>query len=143
MKLAVIHGPNLNFTGIRQTDIYGEASFADMCKHIEKTANDAEIVQFQSNHEGDIIDFIQKCHHENFDGILLNAGAYTHYSHAIGDAVASVGIPVVEVHLSNVHAREDFRRKSVIAPHCVGVISGFGVYSYTMAINFLIQNRRK
>ncbi|MCL2753038.1 MAG: type II 3-dehydroquinate dehydratase [Defluviitaleaceae bacterium] len=144
MKLAVIHGPNLNFTGIRQTDIYGSTSFEEICQYIESSVGKAaNIVQFQSNSEGDIIDFIQKCHHDGFDGIVINAGAYTHYSYAIADAVAGCKMPVVEAHMSNIYARENFRHKSVIAPYCIGQISGFGAESYIMSINFLIQSRRK
>jgi len=141
MKLAVIHGPNLNFTGIRQVEIYGSISFTDMCEYIENSIGvHAEITQFQSNHEGAIIDFIQKCHGDGFDGIVINAGAYTHYSHAIADTIASVApaIPTIEVHMSNIYTREDFRHKSLVAPHCIGQISGFGVEGYIMAINHLI-----
>ncbi|MCL2575066.1 MAG: 3-dehydroquinate dehydratase [Defluviitaleaceae bacterium] len=146
MKIAVIHGANLNFTGIRQPEVYGNTTFEQICEHIEKAASRIATAsgsvlglnQFQSNSEGEIIDFIQMCHIEGFDGIVLNAGAYTHYSYAIADAVAGCNLPVIEVHLSNIFAREDFRQKSVIAPYCIGTISGFGVDSYLLAINHLI-----
>ncbi|MCL2619478.1 MAG: type II 3-dehydroquinate dehydratase [Defluviitaleaceae bacterium] len=145
MKIAVIHGPNLNMTGIRQVDIYGTTTFSDITAQIDGLAETLQIAltQFQSNHEGKIIDYLQACHRDGVDGIVINPGAFTHYSHAIGDAVASMEIPVVEVHLSNIHAREEFRQKSVIAPYCIGQISGFGAESYIMAIHYLVNHRRK
>lgn len=143
MKIAVIHGPNLNMTGFRQVDIYGTVTFSNITAQIDKLAEGLQIdlTQFQSNHEGEIIDHIQNCHHNQVDGIVINPGAFTHYSHAIGDAVASIKIPVVEVHLSNIHTREKFRQKSVIAPHCIGQISGFGAEGYIMAINYLVNRK--
>ena len=139
MKVAVIHGPNLNFTGIREPHVYGTQAFEELCATIKAaTPQDVHLTQFQSNHEGGIIDFIQQCHHEGFGGIVLNAGAYTHYSHAIADAVAGVAVPTIEVHLSNTASREGFRHTSVIARHCIGTIAGFGAHSYILAINHLI-----
>jgi len=143
VKIAVIHGANLNFTGIRQPDVYGSTSFAAVNKRIEEycAENKVKLVQFHSNHEGEIIDFIQACHHEAVDGIVINPGAYAHYSHAIADALASVAPVAVEVHLSNIHAREEFRQKSVIARACAGQISGLGIDSYLLAINYLKYRR--
>ncbi|MBF8984439.1 type II 3-dehydroquinate dehydratase [Lutibacter sp. B2] len=135
MKILVIHGPNLNLLGIRERHIYGtkDISFVNECikKEAEKLKIEVEI--FQSNSEGSIIDKI----HEAMDDkniIIINAGAYTHYSYAIRDAIASTRIPTIEVHLSNIHAREEFRSKSVIAPVCVGQISGFSYHSYLLAL---------
>ena len=144
MKITVIHGPNLNMTGIRQPEIYGTATFSDITAQIDRLAEDLQITlaQFQSNHEGEIVDLIQACHTDGTTGIVINPGAYTHYSFAVADAISAVDIPAVEVHLSNVHAREEFRRKSVVAPYCIGQISGFGAEGYIMAIKFLVNYRR-
>jgi 3-dehydroquinate dehydratase-2 len=144
MKIAVVHGPNLNFCGIREPEIYGFAAFSEICERIERFAaaeaggKIAQIVQFQSNSEGEIIDFIQHCHHEGFFGIVINPGALAHYSYALYDALAAVKPITIEVHMSNIAAREEFRQKSVTAAACIGQISGFGVESYTLAISHLI-----
>lgn len=134
-KVLVIHGPNLNLTGLREPGVYGTVSLADVNEEILQTAKEMglECEVFQSNHEGAIIDKIHQTL-EGTDGIILNAGAYTHYSYAIRDALASVKKPCVEVHLSNIHAREEFRKTSVIAPVCVGQICGFGKDSYLLAL---------
>ena len=134
-KVLVIHGPNLNLTGLREPGVYGTVSLADINEEIVQTAKEMslECEVFQSNHEGAIIDKIHQTL-EGTDGIILNAGAYTHYSYAIRDALASVKKPCVEVHLSNIHAREEFRKTSVIAPVCVGQICGFGKDSYLLAL---------
>ena len=134
-KVLVIHGPNLNLTGLREPGVYGTVSLADINEEILQTAKEMglECEVFQSNHEGAIIDKIHQTL-EGTDGIILNAGAYTHYSYAIRDALASVKKPCVEVHLSNIHAREEFRKTSVIAPVCVGQICGFGKDSYLLAL---------
>jgi len=147
MKIAVINGANINFTGIRQLDVYGSQTLDKInTKIVTETENIAKLSSirldlhfFQSNIEGDIINFLQQCHHKKFDGIVLNPGAFTHYSYAIRDAVASISIPVIEVHMSNPHAREDFRHKSVIAPICRGQICGLGYNSYSLAIHALIK----
>ena len=138
-KIALIHGPNLNFLGIRSPEIYGADTYEKINQEILKEAADygLEMAIYQSNHEGDMIDYIQTCYHNKVQGIIINAGAYTHYSYAIRDAIASVNIPTVEVHLSNIHSREEFREKSVIAPVCVGQICGFGKYSYILGIHAL------
>jgi len=135
-KIKIIHGPNLNFTGVREKAIYGEEYIDDInAKILEKAVKlDIDLEIFQSNIEGEIINYIQSCYYEGVDGIIINPGAFTHYSYAIRDAIASVGLPVVEVHLSNVYAREDFRKTSVTAPVCSGQISGFGAWSYILAL---------
>ena len=138
MKLFIINGPNLDMLGKREPEIYGadtlesiNAELAEYCKKI-----DVEPVFYQSNSEGDLIDFIHSAR-ENADGIVINAGAYTHYSIAIRDAIAAVELPCVEVHLSNVHKREEFRHKSVISAVCTGVICGFGKKVYKLAVDAL------
>lgn len=140
-KVLVIHGPNLNLTGMREPGTYGTVSFADINEEIARTAQEMGLACeiFQSNHEGAIIDKIHQTL-EGTDGIILNAGAYTHYSYAIRDALAAVKKPCVEVHLSNIHAREEFRKTSVIAPVCIGQICGFGKDSYLLALAAL-KNR--
>lgn len=135
-KILVIHGPNVNLLGIRETSIYGKESISSINQQLTKKANEIglECVVFQSNSEGSIIDAIQQAR-EEVDGIVINAGAYTHYSIAIRDAIAAIHIPCVEVHCSNIYNREDFRSKSVITPVCAGSIVGFGKYSYFLAIS--------
>ena len=135
-KIAVIHGPNLNLLGERETSIYGNIGFEAINNEIIAHAKNIGIAAtvFQSNSEGAIIDFIQSVRNTT-DGIVINAGAYTHYSIAIRDALASLKIPVVEVHCSNVHAREEFRKTSVLSPIVAGVIVGFGKESYTLAVD--------
>lgn len=137
-KILVIHGPNLNLLGEREPGVYGTDTFEsinnEMIDHALGYKMHCEV--FQSNHEGEIIDELHLAR-KKYDGVILNAGAYTHYSYAIRDAIAAIKIPVVEVHLSNIHARDEFRNKSVIAPVCMGQISGFGKYSYIMAIDAL------
>ena len=133
MKLMIINGPNLNLLGKREPEIYGSNSFEDFFNTLKSKYSDLELNYFQSNIEGEIID---KLHEVGFDydGIILNAAAYTHTSVGIGDAVKSIETPVVEVHISNVHSREDFRHKSFIAANAKGVIFGFGLKSYELAI---------
>ncbi len=133
MKILIINGPNLNMLGKREPDIYGNNSLEDVNNYIESKCKGFELSFYQSNIEGEIIDAIHKAI-EDYDGIVLNAGAYTHYSFAIRDAIASVDIPCIEVHLSNVFGRDEFRRNSVIAPVCKGSISGFGADSYVLAV---------
>ncbi len=136
-KILVINGPNLNMLGKREPGIYGSMTLSDvekMCKnHASELGFECECVQ--SNFEGEIINFIQNS--SEYAGIVLNAGAFTHYSIAIRDAIASVLTPVIEVHISNVHKREEFRHTSVISAVCVGVIAGFGINSYKLGINSL------
>lgn len=137
-KILVIHGPNLNLLGEREPGIYGEVSFENLNQMImskaEKLGIECEI--FQSNHEGAIIDKLHEAR-KIFDGVAINAGAYTHYSYAMRDAISAIKIPCIEVHISNVFARDKFRSESVIAPVCRGSISGFGLDSYMLAITGL------
>ncbi len=138
MKILIINGPNLNMLGIREPDKYGNETLEDINKKIADYCDGKNIdVEFyQSNIEGEIINKIHSAR-GNFDGIILNAGAYTHYSYAIRDAIPVAEIPVVEVHMTNIHSREEFRHKSVISPVCKGQICGFGSNSYMLAVNAL------
>jgi 3-dehydroquinate dehydratase-2 len=133
MKLIIINGPNLNLLGIREPEIYGSKTFEDFFKELQLKFKGVEILYFQSNIEGEIID---KLHEVGFDcdGIILNAAAYTHTSVGIGDAVKGITTPVVEVHISNIHAREEFRQHSYISPNASGVLFGFGIKGYELAI---------
>lgn len=137
-KILVLLGPNLNMVGVREKGIYGSEDASSIEEQIKSYAqsNGFEADVFQSNHEGDLIDKIHAAK-DNYNGVVINAGALTHYSYALRDAIACVKIPFVEVHMSNIHAREEFRHISVIAPVCVGQIAGFGKYSYFLAINAL------
>ncbi|MBE6583217.1 MAG: type II 3-dehydroquinate dehydratase [Ruminococcaceae bacterium] len=143
-KILVLNGPNLNLTGLREPTHYGSATLDEINSALSEAASSLgiETVFFQSNHEGDIIDYIHSAL-DTFDGIILNAGAFTHYSYAIRDAIAAVKVPTVEVHMSNVHAREEFRHTSVIAPVCIGSIAGFGSFSYHLALAALIERFKK
>ena len=133
MKLQIINGPNLNLIGQREKSIYGVMSFDDYLDHILNKYPELYIDYFQSNIEGEIIDKIQEVGY-SFDGIILNAAAYTHTSVGIADAVRAIETPVVEVHISNTKSREDYRHKSYISPHVKGVVQGFGLLSYELAI---------
>ena len=137
MNIQIINGPNLNLLGVREKSIYGDSSFEDYLTDLRKRYTNITINYYQSNVEGEIIN---KLHEVGFsaDGIVINAGAYTHTSVAIGDAIAGIKTPVIEVHISNVYKREEFRHKSLLAANCKGVIAGFGLDSYRLAIeNFL------
>lgn len=139
-RILIINGPNLNLLGVREPDIYGKVSMEDYINAIKADYPNVEIDYFQSNHEGDIID---RLHDEGFDeelnGIVLNAGAYTHTSLAIADAIKAIKVPVIEVHISNVQARESIRHTSMISPVCRGVIAGFGLDSYRLAIEAFLS----
>lgn len=141
-KILVVNGPNLNLLGQREPEVYGAKTLKEIIDGLERIAGKAgiDLVTLQSNHEGEIIDFIQREAPDSV-GLIINPGAFTHYSYAIRDAVASVGIEAVEVHLSNIHAREDFRHKSVIAPVCVGQISGLGADVYKSALNWFLEKK--
>lgn len=138
MRIQIINGPNLNLLGKREPEIYGSQSFDAYLKLLKQTYNSLELNYFQSNIEGEIINKIHEVGFD-YDGIVLNAGAYTHTSVAIGDAIKAITAPVIEVHISNVYSREEFRRISHISSSCVGVISGFGMHSYSLAIDALIE----
>ena len=136
MRMQIINGPNINLLGKREPSIYGSVTFEDYLAELRKAYKDIEINYFQSNIEGEMIDCIQQAGFEA-DGIILNAGAYTHTSIALQDAIRAVTAPVIEVHISNVHSREDFRHVSMIACACKGVICGFGLNSYRLALEAL------
>lgn len=142
MKILVINGPNINMLGIREPEIYGKATYQDLCEHVESAASrlGVEAAFFQSNHEGAIVDAIQEAYGK-FDGIIINPAAYTHTSVAILDAVKAVGIPTVEVHISDVSEREDFRQTSYIKKACVSTIMGKGFDGYVEAMEVLCGRR--
>ena len=147
MRIMVINGPNLNMLGIREKNIYGTFTYEDLCKYIETYPNckekDIDFTFLQTNHEGEIVDFIHKAYTEKYDGIVLNAGGYTHTSVAIHDAIKAVSIPTVEVHISNIHAREEFRKVCMTSPACVGQITGLGKLGYVLAVVYLTEERKK
>jgi 3-dehydroquinate dehydratase-2 len=138
MKLQIINGPNLNLLGKREPTIYGNKSFETFFEELNKSFKGIELSYFQSNVEGEIINKLHEVGF-TFDGVILNAGAYTHTSVAIADAIAAISARVIEVHISNVYAREAYRHQSLIAPNCWGVIAGFGLESYSMAISAFIK----
>ena len=138
MKIAIINGPNLNLLGKRETDIYGNISFEEFLESLRKKYASVEIHYFQSNVEGELINELQRAGFE-YNGIVLNPGGYTHTSVAIGDAVAAITAPVVEVHISNIHAREEFRKLSHISGKAAGSIIGLGLKGYELAIDWLLS----
>lgn len=138
MKLIIINGPNLNLLGSREPDTYGNESFENYFSNLKSHYKEVELSYFQSNIEGELIDRLQDSD-KKFDGIILNAAAYTHTSVGIGDAVKAIGTPVVEVHISNTFSREKFRHKSFISPNARGVIIGFGLQSYDLAITSFLK----
>ena len=147
MKIIVINGPNLNMLGIREKNIYGTFTYEDLCKYIETYPNykekDIDFTFLQTNHEGEIVDYLHKAYTEKYDGIVLNAGGYTHTSVAIHDAIKAVSIPTVEVHISNIHAREEFRKVCMTSSACVGQITGLGKLGYVLAVVYLTEERKK
>lgn len=141
MRIQILNGPNLNLLGKREPTIYGDTSFESYFAKLQQLFEaDCELSYFQSNHEGDIIDKIHEVGFD-YDGIVLNAGAYTHTSVAIHDAIKAVNTPVLEVHISNIHTREEFRHKSMIAAACKGSIVGLGLTSYELAIRYFINSK--
>lgn len=144
VKLLILNGPNLNRLGKREPEIYGHTTLEDVEKNLAEIAqaHEVQLDFFQSNTEGFLVDRIHEAADEGIDGIIFNPGAFTHYSIALRDAVASVGIKVIEVHISNVHKREAFRKESVIAPVCHGQLTGFGVDGYTLALYSFLLNHK-
>lgn len=154
-KVLILNGPNLNLLGEREPDIYGDTSFADYLEELQERFPGVRFIYYQSNVEGELIDALHAAGAvspnlnpdasarvtpiSSCDGIVLNAGALTHYSYALADAIEAISVPVIEVHISNIHARGGFRTTSVIAPHCLGSISGFGLESYALAVQALIE----
>ena len=143
MKLLVVNGPNINMLGIREPEVYGKGTYIDLCNLVDNYCRekDIEVEFFQSNHEGDIVDTIQNAY-DNFDGIIINPAAYTHTSIAILDALKAVGIPTVEVHISDVSKREDYRQVSFIRDYCKKSIMGFGFKGYLMAVDYFVELNR-
>lgn len=138
MKIMVLNGPNINFLGIREKEVYGSQNYEEMCQYIKRNIKkEIELEIYQSNIEGELINLIQKAYFNKFDGIVINPGAYTHTSIALYDAIKSVSIPIIEVHISNIHKREEFRHKSFTAAACIGQICGLGSDGYILAIEFL------
>ena len=138
MKIIIINGPNLNLLGTREKEIYGEESFEGYFTKLKNRFATVGLSYYQSNVEGELINKLHEVGFD-FDGIIFNGGGYTHTSVAISDAIAAIKSPVVEVHISNIHAREEFRHLSLITKECVGLITGFGLAGYEMAVNYLIK----
>ncbi|GGX03266.1 type II 3-dehydroquinate dehydratase [Aquimarina muelleri] len=141
MKILILNGPNLNLLGKREPDIYGNQTFEEFFTTLQFQFKETELAYFQSNMEGELITKIQEAE-DKFDGVILNAGAYTHTSIGIGDAIKAISVPVVEVHISNTFAREQFRHQSYISPNARGIILGFGMQSYTLAIQSFLLNKK-
>jgi 3-dehydroquinate dehydratase-2 len=139
MKIAVINGPNLNLLGKREPGIYGNTSFSDFFKELQATFPEVSFAYFQSNVEGELVNFLHETGF-SYDGILLNAGGYTHTSVALRDAIAAITSPVIEIHISNVFAREEFRHTSLIAASCVGSICGLGLKGYVLGTRYFLEN---
>jgi 3-dehydroquinate dehydratase-2 len=141
MKIQIINGPNLNLLGKRETSIYGNQSFEDFFKTLKPRFPNTDLHYFQSNIEGELVNKLHEVGF-SFDGIILNAGAYTHTSVAIHDAIAGIKTPVIEVHISNVYGREEFRHKSLITSKCIGLLTGFGMEGYAMALEYLKNTKQ-
>ncbi|MBS6268153.1 type II 3-dehydroquinate dehydratase [uncultured Coprobacter sp.] len=141
MNILIINGPNLNLLGKREKSVYGENSFESYLEFLKNKYSEHQLIYFQSNIEGELINTLHQYGFGDVDGIVLNAGAYTHTSIAISDAIRAINVPVIEVHISNIHAREAYRHISMIAAACKGSIAGFGMDSYRLAIEALIDNK--
>ncbi len=140
MKLIIVNGPNLNLLGIREKEIYGDTSFEEYLKSIKDKFSNVDLEFFQSNHEGELIEKIQEIGF-SYDGIIINAGGFTHTSVALRDAIASVKTPAIEVHISNILTREEFRKKSYLSDVCKGIISGLGLKGYEFAIDYFLSQK--
>jgi 3-dehydroquinate dehydratase II len=141
VKLLVLNGPNLNLLGEREPALYGRITLADVEEALRREFADVEFTFFQSNHEGALIDRLHEARVDGTAGVVINAGGYSHTSVALRDALAALEVPAVEVHVTNVHAREDFRRRSLLAPVCRGQITGLGTMGYHLAVRFLVAAR--
>jgi 3-dehydroquinate dehydratase-2 len=141
MKIAIINGPNLNLLGKREPSIYGHEAFEDFFTRLQSEHPSAELTYFQSNVEGEIINKIHEFE-QTYDGIILNAASYSHTSVGISDAIAAISIPTVEVHISNIYARETYRHHSITGKNCVGVITGLGLKGYELALNYLLMSKK-
>ena len=140
MKIIIINGPNLNLLGKREPEIYGHLTFEEYFTELNAKFKDVELAYFQSNHEGELIDKIHEIGF-SYDGIVLNAGGFTHTSVALTDAIAGVSTPAIEVHISNIHARENFRHHSFLTPNCIGIIAGLGLKGYELAVQHIIESK--
>ncbi len=143
MKLLVLNGPNLNLLGLREPQWYGSQTLEELEKHLQEAFPQVTFTFFQSNHEGELIDQLHDAHARQLSGVVFNPGAFTHTSIALRDAIAAIAPPVVEVHISNIYAREPFRQHSVLAPVCVGQISGLGFDGYYLAVTFFLRQHEK
>lgn len=142
MRIAIINGPNLNLLGTREPNIYGTESFEQFLERLKSKYPAIELLYFQSNIEGEIINQLHHCYASHVDGCIINAGAYTHTSIAIADAIAAIQMPCIEVHISNVLAREEFRKTSYIAAKCIGGIAGLGLMGYELALQYFIEQQQ-
>lgn len=140
MNVLILNGPNLNLLGTREPETYGRTTLAALEGDLRHAFPEVDFAFFQSNHQGALIDRLHQAHAESMDGVVFNPGGYTHTSVALRDAIAAISVPVVEVHLSNVHAREDFRHRSLLAPVCVGQISGLGTAGYQLAVRYFLEH---
>jgi 3-dehydroquinate dehydratase-2 len=143
MRILIINGPNLNLLGKREPEKYGSLSLWDLENNLKTKFSNVKLEFYQSNSEGAIVDYLQKAIDGSTAGVVLNAGAYSHYSYAIRDAIAMLPVPVIEVHISNTYAREEFRRTSVLSSVCKGVIAGLGTEGYELALKYLIELKNK
>ena len=138
--ILVLNGPNLNLLGTREPEKYGHTTLEELEVKLQRSFPDVQLSFYQSNHEGDLIDRLHQTHESGTSGVVFNPGAYTHTSVALRDAITAIDLPVVEVHISNIHARESFRNSSYLAPVCAGQISGLGIEGYSLAIRWLVMN---
>ncbi|CAD5266813.1 MULTISPECIES: type II 3-dehydroquinate dehydratase [unclassified Imperialibacter] len=140
MQISIVNGPNLNLLGVREKSIYGAQSFETYFEELKKAFPSVDLQYFQSNHEGELLDYLHKVGF-SYKGIVLNAGAFTHTSVALADAIAAIETPVLEVHISNIYAREAFRHHSYLTKNCVGIISGLGLTGYKLGVQYLLDNK--